>query len=586
MIPMYEEEKTSKMKQSRFNLKVLISTLTATIITAVLCIGSTRLYNREPNSLSLLRELYDDKSNICPVTEKMIPSKSEQFSELDYFRTSKYKNHSVEVWGNAVRIPSMTYDDYPQNGDDHNFDIFYNMESFIKKSFPHIISKSELIHINTHALIFIIHGENKELKPILLTAHQDVVPVPPETVSRWKYPPFEGHFDGQYLWGRGAADDKDHSISMMEAVDHLLSQGFAPKRTIIIGLGFDEEIEGTRGAKLINAYLLKRYGKDSIFFISDEGGMGVQDMYGARLALPSTGEKGYIDITIELATTGGHASIPPRHTAIGIMSELATLIESKPYELRLTTKNPFYVQLQCMATKGNDMDPLLRNSIREMDYSPAAKQMVLDALDKDIMTRYLVSTSQAIDIFDAGIKINALPEKVIMKINHRVGYDSSLEEVKRTVLENAKIIAKKYELAINDYDSIKSSGFSDIPIGEFTLSTDVNLVPAPKSPASGDSWNIFAGSLKYIYEDFAIYPNADPSIGKEVTVAPSVMSANTDTKYFWNLTDNIYRFSPFRGQCSKNWHAIDERVDLDSHIESVAFFYTLLRNVDEYDSNF
>ncbi|EIF48769.1 carboxypeptidase s [Brettanomyces bruxellensis AWRI1499] len=72
---------------------------------------------------------------------------------------------------------------------------------------------------------------------------------PPETVLRWKYPPFEGHFDGQYLWGRGAADDKDHFISMMEAVDHLLSQGFAPKRTIIIGLGFDEEIEGTRGCE-------------------------------------------------------------------------------------------------------------------------------------------------------------------------------------------------------------------------------------------------------------------------------------------------------------------------------------------------
>ncbi|KAF6012590.1 hypothetical protein HII13_001642 [Brettanomyces bruxellensis] len=136
MIPMYEEEKTSEMKQSRFNLKVLISTLTATIITAVLCIGSTKLYNRELDSLSLLRELYDDKNNICPVTEKMIPSKSEQFSELDYFRTSKYKNHSVEVWGNAVRIPSMTYDDYPENGDDHKFDIFYKMESFIKKSFP------------------------------------------------------------------------------------------------------------------------------------------------------------------------------------------------------------------------------------------------------------------------------------------------------------------------------------------------------------------------------------------------------------------------------------------------------------------
>ncbi len=586
MISLPEKEKYFSSGQYR-KLPILLRTLAATVI---ICfwMGSIWLYRtnpENPNNSLLLKELYEN-DNVCPIAKKMIPSRDGQFTELSYFRTPEYKNHSLDVWGGVVRIPTMTYDDFPINGSDHKFDIFYRMEDFIKKSFPHIVARSESIHINTHALVFIIKGTNNSLKPVLLTAHQDVVPVPLETVSRWKYPPFEGHFDGQYLWGRGAADDKDHFISMMEAVEHLLSQNFVPKRTIIIGLGFDEEIEGIRGAKLISDYLSKRYGKNSIFFISDEGGMGVQDMYGARLALPSIGEKGYIDISIGLSTTGGHASIPPRHTAIGIMSELATLIESKPYDLRLTEKNPFYVQLQCMAKEGKDMDPLLRNSIRGINYSPNAKELVLKTLDKDIMTRYLVSNSQAINIFAGGIKINALPEKVIMKINHRVSYDSSLEEVKQIVLKNVKIIAEKYDLGIKEYDTDSSSEFKDIPKGEFTLSTDVNLVPAPKSPTAGYPWNIFAGSIKYIYEDFAIYPDADPSIGKGVTVAPSVMSANTDTKYFWDLSENIYRFSPFRGQCSKNWHAINERVDLDSHIESVAFFYTLLRNVEEYDSNF
>ena len=40
----------------------------------------------------------------------------------------------------------------------------------------------------------------------------------------------------------------------------------------------------------------------------------MSDAYGATFALPAVGEKGYFDVRIEVATKGGHSSIPPPHT--------------------------------------------------------------------------------------------------------------------------------------------------------------------------------------------------------------------------------------------------------------------------------
>lgn len=83
-------------------------------------------------------------------------------------------------------------------------------------------------------------------------------------------------------------------------------------------------------------------------------------------------------------------------------------------------------------------------------------------------------------------------------------------------------------------------------------------------------------TIRPVYENFAEYPDADPKVGKEITISPSVMTGNTDTRYYWGLTENIYRFTPIRQAKKFNAHAVDERVFLDAHGEGVVFFYELL----------
>ncbi len=562
---------------------ITLALLGAKFLPTAVFSGCKSSSNQEIDTQMILEDL-------CPTAEKLIPEESTQFAGITQFGTPEYKNHSLSVWRDAVRLYTPSFDDLGPVGEDSRWDVFFKFENYLMKTFPLMAKKSELVHVNTHGLVFILHGKNETLKPMMLTAHQDVVPVPDDTVPRWKHSPFGGYFDGKFLWGRGSSDCRNNLIGIMEAAEALLSEGFKPERSLILGFGFDEECSGEQGAAHINEYLLKRFGEDSIEFLIDEGGLGIQDLYGSRFSLPATGEKGYVDIVINLVTNGGHSSVPPDHTSIGIISDLIQTIETKRYPLRISENNPFYFQLKCEAKSGRTMDPLLRDSIEHLDSSCSAKTRVLEMLDDDINVRYLASTSQAVDTIDGGLKINALPENVTVKINHRVAYDSSTDEVKAKILSKVSVIAEKYNLAVRDFAGKEISGFGHskiseiLPSGYFELHSEQELGPAPITKTlNNKSWDILSGTIRHVFEDFVSYPDADPAVPSDVTVSPSVMTGNTDTKHYWALTKNLYRFTPIRQNARFNAHAIDERVELNAHIDGVAFYYDLLRNVDEND---
>lgn len=262
-----------------------------------------------------------------------------------------------------------------------------------------------------------------------IIAHQDTVPVNPQTVSDWTHPPWSGHYDGTYLWGRGSSDCKNTLIALLESATLLIDSGFEPKRTIILAFGFDEESKGYQGAGEISKVLNSIYGDDGIGMIVDEGGLGIGEKYGAIFALPSTGEKGYLDVNITLHTTGGHSSVPPPHTNIGILASSIVSLEADPYAPSLSLKSPIFNLLQCAAEYG-DLPRSLRGSIgdstREGKKGARARQQTAESFaELGATQRYLVSTSQAVDVIHGGVKVNALPETSSVVVNYRVSVDSS-----------------------------------------------------------------------------------------------------------------------------------------------------------------
>ena len=579
------EQKTSLPLNEKYNDRgnqersgKLSRVLRALVLVVLICVLYLSRWKAGKTSSQSSLETISDAA--CPSVKKLVPY-GDGLLGLDQFRTPEYRNYSLLAWSGAVKIPTENFDDLGEVGEDPRWDIFYDMVDYVLKTFPQVSSKTKVEHVNTHGLIFTLEGSNAELKPLLLTGHLDVVPVPHETLHKWTHPPFDGVFDGEYLWGRGSSDCKNVVIGILEALERLLDQGFKPQRTLIIAFGFDEETSGHRGASNIAKALLDKWGPKSIYMIVDEGTVGIADIYGTKFALPGTGEKGYVDINVDLIMDGGHSSVPPRHTAIGIISQLVIEIEKSEYNLDISPSNPFYYQLQCEAKYATLMDEKLRKDILNIDKDSKSKNSVLETLGKDPQVKFLVSTSQAVDIIYGGVKINALPEKVTVKINHRVSYESSLEEVKKKILSLASRIANGSNLNLEAYGQtlINNVGAK----GKFEISTDSELIPAPlTSNINNPSWHLLGGTIKNVFEDYADYHGGERS---EIFLSPSSLTGNTDTKYYWDLTDNIYRFDPIRQNKSFNVHTVDERVALDAHIEGVAFYYQLIRNFDSYLGN-
>src|SRR5256712_6784858 len=126
----------------------------------------------------------------------------------------------------ALRFKTVSYQDSSQF-DAREFDGF---QRYLRATFPRLHAALKLEKVNGYGLLYAWPGADPNLPPIVLLAHQDVVPVEPGTESRWTEPPFEGRIAGGYVWGRGALDDKGSLVGILEAVEHIVAAGPPPPR--------------------------------------------------------------------------------------------------------------------------------------------------------------------------------------------------------------------------------------------------------------------------------------------------------------------------------------------------------------------
>lgn len=519
---------------------------------------------------------------LCPIVDSYPPPaelyNADTLDKLLHDNNTKLK--LAEKLSGAIKIPTEVYDDMinPKSVESNeelyqleplwkNFELFHD---YLEKTYPLTHENLKLDKVNKFALVYTWEGSDTTKKPLMLTAHQDVVPVQKETIDRWDFPPFEGHIKDGEIYGRGVLDCKNLLTGLMDTVELLISEGFKPSRTLILAFGYDEESQGT-GAEEISKFLLNKYGKDSMYQIIDEGGGGFVQMGDLRMITPATAEKGHLDSIIEIYTPGGHSSVPPEHTSIGILSELIGLIESKPFDSVITQRNPVLSFYQCIAEHG-DVDKSLKSDILNANVDKNANRRLLDVLRQDLKTKYLVTTSQAADIILGGAKSNALPEHAQVLVNQRIAVEESVESASTKILDDIKIIAKKYNLGI--YINNKEI-FPPTDFGYFNYTLSQPLEPAPVTPTDSDVWNVFGGSLRYFYQELA-YPEDNSTY----IFAPYLSTGNTDTKCYWDLTPHIFRYMPALLGESGGVHSVNERGSVDTHAAVVAFYYFYIPVID------
>src|SRR5881394_3117440 len=149
----------------------------------------------------------------------------------------------------AIQIATISQQP-PAPTDPAPFDAFI---AWLEKTYPAVHEKLAHERIGGHTLLYKWAGKDANAKPVLLTAHYDVVPVIPGTEKEWKHPPFGGVIADGHVWGRGTLDDKGAVVTILEAVTALLAQGYQPQRTIYLSFGHDEEIGGDKGAAAVTA---------------------------------------------------------------------------------------------------------------------------------------------------------------------------------------------------------------------------------------------------------------------------------------------------------------------------------------------
>ncbi|KAL2868410.1 Gly-Xaa carboxypeptidase [Aspergillus lucknowensis] len=533
----------------------------------------------------------------CPLPPKVTLDDDNLFPSLRYPQDETVLQRQVSRLSKAVQIPTAVTDSM-KDPHDESFAPFVEFHQLLAELFPQIHSKSKVERINRLGLVITLDPpsgtRNQPKKPLLFTAHQDVVPI--DDASDWTHPPFSGYFDGEFVWGRGSSDCKNGLIGLLSVVEDLLNQDWTPSRPVVLAFGFDEEAHGYLGAGKIAPLLEERYGKDGVEFILDEGGMGLSTLRSSSAsalhdeednviyALPDVGEKGALDIILSLSVPGGHSSVPPKHTGIGIMSEIIYNLENTELDIftpSLGPDHPTRRMLECQVHHSPQyVETWLASALDSDDYAATAESVAQSRGDD---RRFTLQSSQAADIFNGGVKSNALPEKVRTVVNYRVGLHQTPDMVQERAEKIIEPIIAKYNLTWSRFSDTGNVG-ADSGVGKgghLTLSTSrPPLSPAPVSPTDIETspvWARFAGVTRSVFESV-------PSLrGKTVVVSGDIMTGNTDTRFYWNLSRNIYRWSPAREGRALNIHTVDERIGIDAHLEAMMLYYDLIRAFDQWD---
>jgi len=435
---------------------------------------------------------------------------------------------SIEHFQKAIGYKTISY------GDSTLFDStqFLGFKNFLEQTYPTIHAKLSRDIVADYSLLYTWEGKNKDFKPYVLMAHQDVVPIEDATRSMWTVDPFVGEVKDGFIWGRGTTDDKINLISIFEATEKLLLADYQPERTIYFAFGHDEEVGGT-GAKAIAALLKSRNVKADL--VLDEGGIITLDKVPNMtkpVALLGTSEKGYLSLDLTVEKSGGHSSQPSKETAIDILAAALVKIRENPFEASISESTQGFLDYI-----GPEM-PFLQKIIFANQW--LFEGLIIGIYKKSPTGNAVMRTTAVPTIIDAGIKDNVVPTIAKATVNFRLLPGDEIAEV----MEQVKLKVNDDRVKISNANSFLAEASAVTPTKSFAFNK-VNEIIKKTSP--------------------------------NALVAPLLLIGGTDSRHFGEVSTGIIKFSPMVDPIG--FHGIDERVSLDSYRTAIWFYEQLLSDV-------
>jgi carboxypeptidase PM20D1 len=433
----------------------------------------------------------------------------------------------------AIRIPTISGED-PASFHGEEFRTFH---TYLEKAFPRVHARLRRETVGAHSLLYTWTGTDPAADPILLVGHMDVVPIEAGAETQWAHEPFGGRIVDGFIWGRGAIDNKSAVVGTLEAVEMLLAEGFRPSRTVLLAYGHDEETGGMGGAREIAALLKERRVKPEM--VLDEGGVigdGVLAGIRAPIALIGVAEKGFVTIELTASAAGGHSSLPPAESSVGILSGAVARLEQTPMPARLDGP-----ARQMFDQVGPEFPTLQRALFANLWLT---RPLVISRLQRTPATNAMVRTTTAPTIFQAGTKDNVLPSRARAVINFRILPGDSI----RAVVEHVTRVVNDERIEIRVGGRFSSE-------------------PSSISPTDSDPFRTLERTVRSIVAD--------------AVVAPYLVVVVTDARHYADLSDNVFRFLPLRltSEDLTRIHGIDERVGIRDYEAAIRTYRQLVLNV-------
>ncbi len=427
----------------------------------------------------------------------------------------------------AEKLSAMVQVNTVASKEDRRTEVFLEFHKLLAELFPLVHQRLEKTEIDGN-LLYRWQGASSD-KPIVLMAHQDVVPAEGE----WVHEPFSGDIADGFVWGRGTADTKCSLMAIFQSIEELLAEGVTPAQDVYITSSCTEEFGGDGAPKIVAE--LKRRGVQP-YAVFDEGGGIIDEPVGGvkgNYAMVGTFEKGQGNVKITARSAGGHSSAPPRKTPLTSLAAFMNDVHSH---------DPFR----------REMLPAVKRMFHKLSpYSPFAYRLLFGNLWlfggilKKVMPMVsaqaiaMMRTTIAFTMASGSEARNVIPQEASVVANLRFiphqGKDESY-----ALLEKS---AKKHSLEMEVIDGHDSSPTLDL---------------------TGSVWTLTEKAIG------AAFP--------ELPVVPYVVTGGTDARFYHEICDNCVRFSPviYGKEQLKGMHGLNENISVDCLVGAVDFYKKLI----------
>lgn len=409
------------------------------------------------------------------------------------------------------------------------------LHAYLAQTFPRTYATLTHEVVAPASLLFEWKGSDSTLEPIVMMSHLDVVPVESGSEGAWTHPPFSGAIADGFVWGRGTLDDKVGVLSTLEAVEALIAKGYNPHRTVYLAFGDDEETGG-HGAGAIVA-LLKSRGVHPLVAI-DEGSAiirGVVAGVSRPAALIGVAEKGHMSVQLTVVGTGGHSSMPPPRTAVGVLAQAIDRLERHPLPAHLSGAAE-----EMLGRLGREMPLGARVMMANLWLT---RPLVTRMMAASPATNASLRTTTAPTMMQGSPKENVLPIRASAIVNFRI----IPGETPESVIEHVRKVVDDSAVAVT-----------------------IVGVATPPSPVSSTT----SAAYRILSRDIAV-------LEPDAIVAPSLVLGATDSRQYGDYARDVYRFLPMQiGPADLDRvHGTNERIGIHDYARGVAFMTLLVSDL-------